>query len=117
MRRLKKIYIITSLAGFALGVYLSKKKECNKSNADMMTVIEENFDEANMDSLKEKLQDLLTKLNTKKIKKTTVSLLKTSLLQLQSMLVHVSRQDKLLVLLFRREYVRNYGISKRQHLL
>ncbi len=77
MRRLKKIYIITSLAGFALGVYLSKKKECNKSNADMMTVIEENFDEANMDSLKEKLQDLLTKLNTKKIKKTTVSLLKT----------------------------------------
>lgn len=75
MRRLKSIFVITSLAGFAMGIYLAHKKGCS-CNSEDMTVFEENFSPDDMDSLKEKLQKLLTKLNTKKIKKTTVSLLK-----------------------------------------
>ncbi len=74
MGRMKKIYVITSLAGFALGIYLSTKMKDDK-NSDDVVILEDDFTENKIHSLKDKLQNLLTKLNKSKIKKSTISLL------------------------------------------
>lgn len=75
MGRMKKIYVITSLAGFALGIYLSTKMKDDKKPDDDVVILEDDFTENKIHSLKDKLQNLLTKLKKSKIKKSTISLL------------------------------------------